>query len=798
MRVDEMRAIAQHVRMSVLDLTVQRPRLVLCLWLVLATGLGIAGARIERQLQLVDPVVPGTPSSHAKQDAKRAFGDESAFVALLEGPAGILDASGPRIAAALARIPDVSVVSPWLPGGPARTLRPSPTTATIVMGAHEPFERAGTDTAPRIRSTLARTTPPQVAHHLAGYPEITASIRRAAFTGLGRAEVIAAVLLGVLLLLVFRTVVAAGVPLFLGFSTVASVRGILAALNATVVSLDVTALSLASMFGLALGVDYSLLLVSRFREQLASGEQPAQAARTASKTAGHTVTVAGAALVATLVALYLIAPEPVTASASLGGLVAVVVSVVGARIALPALLTLLGTRVNRWQLGSSTDPSRRNVLARLAWRVIPRPLLFAAPALALLLALSSQSLFTKLSPPHDTSLPQASVTRSDVHAIDRRLGSGWVTPYEVIIRARHGLITDPRTMYAMASWQARLEKDHRVAAVVGPQTVYGGDSPPSASSGPYASQAEMSLELLRDAPPLQRKALNLSINLNHGGTALRMYVIERTGNNASLAGDRAALPGDPLRGALTREALALERTTGTQILVGGPAATLQDFTSSDQNLLPVLIGLLSGITFLILMIWIRAAPIAFAAVALNVVTVTATVGVLVLCFQRPALLGAPDDLGAAVIPGVIAVSFALAIDYEVFLLARVREGTELAGGDTDHGLRYALDRTAGVISGAALIMCGVFIAFATAGLADLREYGIGLAVAVVIDATIVRLVLLPTLIRLLGRWGWWSPPYLEHLLARLRLTERTVVRPVAKPPPSLLEEIRADSAGEPV
>jgi RND superfamily putative drug exporter len=246
-----------------------------------------------------------------------------------------------------------------------------------------------------------------------------------------------------------------------------------------------------------------------------------------------------------------------------------------------------------------------------------------------------------------------------------------------------------------------------------------------------------------------------------------MYVIERTGHDASLAGDRAALPGDPLRGRLEQEAAALERATGTRILVGGPAATLQDFTSSDERLLPILIVLLCGITFLILMFWIRAVPIALASVGLNAVTVGATVGVLVLCFQRPALFGPADALGAAVIPGVVAVSFALAIDYEVFLLARVREGVRLAGGDIDRGLRYALDRTAGVISGAALIMCGVFVAFATAGLADLREYGIGLAVAVTIDATIVRLVLLPTLIRLLGPRGWWSPAALNRLLARL-------------------------------
>jgi RND superfamily putative drug exporter len=742
----------------IIELAVSRPRTVLAVWLVLAVALGAAGTGIEGELRLVHSVVSGSPSARAESEATRQFGQESTFVALLEGPPTSLRLEGRRTVAALARIPHVSVVSPWQPGGPA-ALRPNGHTAIVVMGVHTSFERAGNHVAPLIRATLARVAPP-ISHHLVGYPEITAAISRAAFTGLARAELIAAILLGILLLVVFRSPVAAGVPLLLGLCTVACVRGVLAGLNATVLPLDVTALSLASMFGLALGVDYSLLMVSRFREQLAEGEPPRAAARTVARTAGHTVWVAGGALAVALLALYLIAPEDVTASGSLGGLAAVVVSIIGAQLALPPLLALLGHNVNRWSFaGGGSGPSR---LGALAWRAVTRPLHYAVPALLVLLALCSQSAFLKLSPPHDSSLPQGGAVRADVHAIDRSLGSGWATPYEVVIAARHGLITDPRTLYAMASWQAHLERNRAVAAVVGPQTVYGGEGPPHAS-GSYASQAQMGLELLRDAPPEGRQALNLAINLGRGGTALRMFVIERTGHGESLAGNRAALPGDPLRDLLKRDAASLERTTDTRIMVGGPAATLQDFTASDQSLIPVLVALLAAITFVILVLWMGAVPIALAAVALNVVTVSASVGVLVLCFQRPGLLAAPDDLGAAVIPGVVAVSFALAIDYEVFLLARVREGIALTG-DADRALRYALDRTARVITGAALIMCGVFVAFATSGLADLREYGVGLAVAVTIDATIVRLVLLPSMIRLLGPRGWWAPAWLRRTL----------------------------------
>jgi RND superfamily putative drug exporter len=751
---------------AIVDLAVRRPRTILAVWLAIVAGLGVGGAGIEGQLHLTNPIVSGTASARAQELSTRTFGDESTFVALLEGSAKSLNSSGPRIINALGRIPHVSAVSPWIPDGP-RGLRPNGETAVAVLGVHEPFERAGNQTAPRISSTLARTTPLSIRYHLVGYPQITAAIRGSAFTGLKQAELTAAILLAIMLLLVFRSPVAAGVPLFLGLSTVATTRGLLAGVN-VVMPLDVTALSLGSMFGLALGVDYSLLLVSRFREQLAEGEQPADAARTAARTAGHTVLVAGFALLAALSALYFVAPEQVTSSASIGSLAAVLMSVIGAQVALPAVLTLLGTNVNRWQFGrvGFKDSS----LVRLAWRLIHHPLLVAAPALILLLALGSQALSAKLSPPNETSLPHGSPVLASVRAVDRRLGSGWITPYEVLIHANHGLVTDPRILYAVSSWQTKLEKEPSVAAAIGPRTIYGGEGPPSATQ-PFATQAKMTLELLRDAPPEQRPAATLALNLDRGGTTMRMVVVERMKTTTSSSADRAALPGDPLRRQLVREAGAVGRATGTQIVVGGPASTLQDFTAADQRLMLILVGLLSLITFLILLFWIRALPIALAAVALNVVTVGATVGVLVLCFEHPGLGANPHRLGAAVIPGVIAVSFALAIDYEVFLLARIREGIKITG-DNDEGLHYAMNRTAGIITGAALIMCAVFVAFGTASLTDLREYGVGLAVAVIIDATIVRLVLLPTLIRLLGRHGWWLPTGLERVLARLHLPER--------------------------
>lgn len=756
---------------AVVDFSVRRPRLVVAVWVALVVGLGLAGLRIERQLHLTNPGVPGSPSARTQEVVAEEFGDESALVAELGGPPAQLRVSGPRIARALARIPDVSVISPWV-SGTSPALRPDASKAILVLGVRQPFERVAQDTVPIIRETLGRTAPPAIEHHVTGYADIAGGIEQQTFAALKTAELIAAPLLFIILLLVFRSPIAAAVPLCLGLSSVATARGVLAGLNIGVLPLDAAALSLASMFGLALGVDYSLLLVSRFREQLAAEEGPADAARCAGETAGRTILVAGLALALGMVAGYFVAPNRLLSSGNIGALAAVVVSLIGAVVALPALLTLLGDRVNRYRFGIGWGS--RGGLASLAWRAVSRPLLAAGLVLVILLGLCSPLVGLEVAPPSDGSLSRSSPQLADLRAIGTALGNGWITPYEVIVRSRHGLVTNPRILSATAAWQARLERDPGVAAAMGPRSIYAGKGPPSRQVS-FSSQAEINLGLLRAAPPPERAAAAIALNLDHGGTALRMEVVKRTGFDSALSGDTAAIPGDPLRRRLTSQARALEASTGTQVFVGGPAADLQDFTSASRDSLPLLVVVLSLCTLLVLLVTIRSLAVALIAVVLNVLTVGAALGVLVLGFQRTALFAVAGPLDVLVVPAVISIAFGLAIDYEVFLLARVREEMAIAG-DADRGLRIALAKTAGIITGAAAIMCGVFIAFATASIVNLREFGIGLTVAVLIDATIVRLVLLPATIRLLGPRAWWIPTWLERLIGRWRLEGSAQVR----------------------
>jgi RND superfamily putative drug exporter len=255
-----------------------------------------------------------------------------------------------------------------------------------------------------------------------------------------------------------------------------------------------------------------------------------------------------------------------------------------------------------------------------------------------------------------------------------------------------------------------------------------------------------------------RSAASQAVNLDNGGTAARILVVEHG------ASDRA---GDPLRKRIDAEAAALGRRTNTEVGVGGPAPDLQDFDTAVSNRFPLMVALLCLVTFLVLIPLLRSLLLPLIAVALNVLTVTAALGVMTLCFTGSAPLGGPGFIDDIMRTSIFAVVFALSIDYEVFLLARMREGY-LRSGDTEEAIEYGLRRTAGVVTGAALIMTGVFVAFALSPITSMRELGLGLTVAVLLDATVVRLVLLPAAMRLVGERIWWMPAWMHGMFGEER------------------------------
>jgi putative drug exporter of the RND superfamily len=252
--------------------------------------------------------------------------------------------------------------------------------------------------------------------------------------------------------------------------------------------------------------------------------------------------------------------------------------------------------------------------------------------------------------------------------------------------------------------------------------------------------------------------LAFSTNTASGGNTARVIVIPRRGPF-----DRAS---SLLAGRLKDEARRAGDDMGAQALVGGPAVLLQDFNDATSARFPYLVLMLVAVTFLVLLAVFRSPVLALCAVILNLVTVGAAVGVLVICFQGDApLLGGPGYLDAISLSGIFAIIFGLSIDYEVFLISRLLEGHQLTG-TTEGAIRYGLEKTATIITGAAFIMAAVFLAFAASPVANTRQFGIGLTVAVLIDATLVRLILLPALIRLFGERTWAVPSWLAGRLPR--------------------------------
>ena len=283
----------------------------------------------------------------------------------------------------------------------------------------------------------------------------------------------------------------------------------------------------------------------------------------------------------------------------------------------------------------------------------------------------------------------------------------------------------------------------------------------------------LALAAIEGAPPARRALAEEAINVSRGGQAARFLVVPTAGFDT--AGSRE------VGSRLLVDAAALGRAGEMRTGVSGGAATLNDYAAATKARLPLVIGAIVAITFLMLLAILRAPLLAALTVALNLLSVGAAIGVVSLVCKLPAgypLGGHPyiDTVGAAAIFGV---TFGLSIDYAVFLLARIRERYE-AGGDNAAAIAYGLEKTAGVITGAAAIMAAVFISFATSPVATVSQMGVGLTVAILLDATVVRLVLLPALMLLLGERVWRVPPLLDRVLPRFNVhgvdTEATEAR----------------------
>jgi RND superfamily putative drug exporter len=1080
-------------------LTLRHPRAVLAVAALILVGLGVVGTGVEGRLVPTTLDIPGTESSRSTELLRQHFGATMPFVILLRGPAEEIDKQGPELIRALRQDPLVTTLSPWDRGSVAR-LRPDPNRALIVADFHVEIKEAVNDTVDRLNETLAETIHPPVKVTQTGFATITKALEDRSISASERGELIAFPFLLIVLLLVFRSPIAAAIPLGFGVITVVTSRGILY-LAASWFDINAFALTVCSMMGLALGVDYALLMVSRFREELAAGLSSTEAARVTRRTAGRTTLFAGSTLLLSMLVSIFILPGSLLASLAGTLAMVVVLTVTISTVLAPAVLALLGPNVDRWRIGAA--PTGRSRLMTVVSAALRRPVLVSLLIGGVVLVLAAPALALRTGPPSPEQLPSDDSAREDAELIASAFAPGYEAPFTIVAATREGPITDSKNLDALNRFQRRLAELPGVQVVVGPgqiskrvaplqntgnallasegnigpvkqlgklgrnlkvaaggvEQLRGGISEASDGAGllaqgsdragegaqlianglgraatggeralgglenfakgaerlahaqetaatgalqlqfgihdvgganlrvnglnrsrkteeelqkevdetlpkllapakdandqlktalsqlqgmtvgqtdpnyaaaldavrrataaisgvnpvdnsPYAPEytglpAELEamqarlvediddtkhatdqisstlenldrlynsskrltdglrkiaaggkklarganklndathtlvdglnrlsggavalvggidrlsggaealesglteaverteplqsglsrasvqvieskhrvnrqagkakrsspnlfnsgyfvLSALDGTPPRTREAIGTTVDLRHGGQAAAMQVISEYSFNT---------PGSiALNKKLDEEAAELAEESGLKTGVAGGAAQLNDYSRVTRDTIPIVVVAITLATFLVLVLVLRALPLAALAVGLNLVTVGVAFGVLTLLSKVPEDLPLGgheyiDAVGATMIFGIV---FGLSIDYAVFLLIRMREHYD-QHGDNAAAIEFGLEKTARVITGAAVIMMAVFIAFAGSSLATVSQLGVGLTVAVILDATVVRIVLLPALMLLVGDRIWWLPRSLDRALPK--------------------------------
>ncbi len=448
-------------------LAIRRPVPILIFWvgafLVALLFVGKARDNLhETQLE-----IPGTAAARAAELSERQFGGSIAMAILLEAPEGRADLirrEGPKVVRRLERIPDVDVLSPFAVGGDRR-LREPPNQALLTLQVRKPNEEISRETLPAVERVLD-DVPEPLKVEVSGRAPLVQALNDASLDSLDKGERIAFPILVVLLLLVFRSPIAALIPLACGLLVTRIGMALMGALNEAF-QLDALALNMLTMIGLALGVDYSLLIVSRFREELAAGRDVEDAVEQAVMRAGRTVVFAGTALAVGMLGALFIAPGALLESATLGVVVACVLAVVTALFAIPAGLAALGTNVNRWQLWSS---SGQNPWVRLSERVSRKPMAAVLLTTFPLLLLSAPAVALDTGPPNVENLPPDNASRKSFEAFQRDRGAGWATPFEVDFQTE-GPITTEERLRRLKRFQNDAARLPGIEAVLGPASL---------------------------------------------------------------------------------------------------------------------------------------------------------------------------------------------------------------------------------------------------------------------------------------------------------------------------------------
>ena len=707
----------------------QNARWVLTATLVLLIGAGVLGSTAFSKMQTQGFTDPESESSQAAELLESSFGQRADLVFLVSAESGTVRspevrAAGSTLAGQLRQDPTLTgVTSYWQTKAPG--MRSEHGRYALITAHTSADGNAETEAVKELAQRYSGDRG-AISVELGGRAAVQLDINQQISSDLLIAESIAVPLIMLLLIVAFGSVVAALLPLAIGGIAILGTFAELSVLG-SLTDVSIYSINLTTAMGLGLAIDYALLMVSRFREQLDAGDDVHAAVIHTVRTAGRTI-LFSAATVAVALAALLLFPLYFLRSFAYAGIGVIAISVLGALLVLPAILALLGHRVNAGRLPwARRAPSTvSGFWARVAAAVVRRPALAAVPVLILLLA-AIPLLGVRFGTPDERVLPESASSRVVGDALRERFPTD--APAIEVVTA--GGLSQAQT----ASYATEL------STVSGVRTV-------ASSAGVFADGT-------RQAPAPATTAL--------GHPEAQRFAVTTKQQ-----------PRSPAAQDVVQRVRDVAPPQGVEAKVGGQTAVLVDSKAAIGERLPLAFGLIALTTFMLLFLFTGSVLQPLRALLFNLLGLSATLGVLVLIFQEGALAGllgfTPLPLNTSMLMLLFCIIFGLSMDYEVFVLSRIKEAHE-QGLDSNTAVVNGLSKTGRIVTTAAALLAISFFALGSSGVSFIQMFGIGGGLAILIDATVIRGVLVPAGIRLSGRWAWWAPRPLRKLHDRIGLRE---------------------------
>ncbi|AUH40853.1 MMPL family transporter [Streptomyces sp. CMB-StM0423] len=713
------------------ELAIRRARPLLVLATLAVAVMAVAGFGAFGKLSGGGFSDPDAPSSRAERVIDEEFGGDTNLVLLVDAERGGPDSPaaaerGRQLADGLRAEETVShVVSYWDRDDAALKSRDGD--QALVLAHVEGGDRHEGENA---EALMAKYTGERdgVSVRAGGTAAVNSDMATQVAEDLALAEAVAIPVTLVLLLVAFGSLVAALLPLVIG---VIAILGTLAELYVlgSITDVSVLSVNLTTALGLGLSIDYGLLLVSRFREQLAAGDSVPDAVRRTVTTAGRTIAFSSAAVVAALAAM-LVFPLVSLRSFAYAGIGVVAIAAVSSLLVIPALLAVLGHRVNKGRVPGTRAAHRTDspLWGRIAAAVMRRPVLASLPVLAVLLLAASPLLGVGFGTPDERVLPESAQSRQ----VTAELRAGFAADEEAAVQiVTTGPVADG-ALGAYASDLSRLEGVRQVDAATG-SYADGKHAAPGPAADALAAPDARRLTLVHDLTPASGAAQDL-----------------------------------------VRDIRAVDPPAGADALVGGSDARLVDSKDAIADALPLALAWILGTTFVLLFLFTGSVIQPLRALVLNAVSLMATMGALVWIFQDGNFSGLLDFTAQPMETGTVVlmfcVVFGLSMDYEVFLTSRIKELHD-AGATPAEAVAKGLAGTGRIVTMAAGLLAVSFFAFVTSGVSFIQMFGLGSGLAILVDAVVVRGVLVPAAMRLLGRSAWYAPAALRTLHAKVGLSE---------------------------